>query len=365
MNNHANSQANNFIFFGSSRLSVIVLDELSKHGIKPAAIVTIPDRPKGRKLVLTPPEVKTFGEERGIPVFQFEKLNADAVDAIRALMTKTASADAGGNNSDTIRYFLVASYGLIIPQAVLDLPFAAGSVGENSVGALGTLNVHPSLLPEYRGATPMQQALLDDHADTGVSIMLLDALMDHGPIFLQEKRGADEGSDDDGANGNADTDATRWPKRYADLEDEMARQGARMIASNIDAMLDGTLKPKEQDHTKATFTKKIDKADGLIGANEGVNLAELHAQLKGNIGRKNFLKFNAYYEWPNTYFFAKTKSAVSDAASESDNKPIRIKITDAAWDESANDGAGEMTVLKIIPEGQKETLWSEYKKKLA
>lgn len=352
--------SNNFIFFGSSRLSVIVLDELSKHGIKPAAIVTIPDRPKGRKLILTPPEAKTFGEERGIPVFQFDRLNADAVDAIRTFMIKTASADSSGKNIDAIRYFLVASYGLIIPQAVLDLPFTASVTDADSSGALGTLNVHPSLLPEYRGATPMQQALLDDRADTGVSIMLLDALMDHGPIFLQEKR-----SD----NKSPDANVSTWPKRYADLEDEMARQGARMIAENIDAMLDGSLKPQEQDHAKATFTKKIDKTDGLIGTNEsannGISIAELDAQLASDIGRKNFLKFNAYYEWPNTFFFAKTKGVSNDTASESDNKPIRIKITDAAWNESANDGAGEMTILKVIPEGQKETLWSEYKKKLA
>jgi methionyl-tRNA formyltransferase len=285
----------NFIFFGSSRLSVIVLDELERLMIIPSAIVTTPDRPKGRKLILTPTEVKIFGIEHGIPVFQFEKLDADAVAKLRTAMP--------------VKYFLVASYGLIIPQAILDLP------------QYGVLNIHPSLLPEYRGATPIQQAILDDRSDTGVTIMQVDAKMDHGPILVQEKRNAGE----------------LWPKKYADLEEELARHGARMIAHTIGDILNKKIQPQEQNHELATFTKKIEKSDGEIDIND--------TALRGPTGRSQFLKFNAYYEWPTTFFFAKEK---------------RIKITDAIWDNVTQ----EMKIIKVIPEGQKETLWSEYKKKL-
>lgn len=331
-----NAPTDNFIFFGSSRLSLIVLDELLKRGIKPAAIVTTPDKPKGRKLILTPPEVKTFGDEQGIPVFQFAKLNAEAVDALRTFMTKISGLDANTASGGAIRYFLVASYGLIIPQPVLDLM-------PNRI-----LNIHPSMLPEYRGATPIQQALIDDRSDTGVSIMQIDAQMDHGPVFLQEKR-------NDAKADKISAGARTWPKRYADLEEGLARQGARMIADNIVGILDGSIMPQEQDHDTATFTKKIEKADGEISIAEDA--------LKGAAGRKAFLKFNAYYEWPSTYFFIKNKTATNTDENANDAKPIRVKITDAEWDANAHDGTGEMRILKVIPEGQKETLWSEYKKK--
>ncbi len=283
-------------------MSVIVLDELMKHGILPGAIVTSMDKPKGRKLILTPPEVKDFGDEHRIPVFQFEKLNAEAITLIDDFIQKRKGLNP-------IEYFLVASYGLIIPQSVLDLSPSC------------VFNIHPSLLPEYRGATPLQQAILDDRSDTGVTIMEIDAQMDHGPIILQEKRDATE----------------LWPKRYADFEEEMARRGARMIAKNIRDILDKKIIPKQQNHDLATFTKKINKSDGEIDISKEA--------LCGEVGRKQFLKFNAYYEWPTTYFFAKEK---------------RIKITDAIWDDIAK----EMKIIKVIPEGQKETLWSEFKKKL-
>jgi methionyl-tRNA formyltransferase len=337
---------NNFIFFGSSRLSLIVLDELAKHGMHPVAIVTTPDRPKGRKLVLTPPEVKTHGQQNGIRVFQFEKLDEDAVNTLSMFMEKFESANsgkAGGTDgSDRIDYFLVASYGLIIPQAVLDLP------RQLIHGGAGVLNIHPSLLPEYRGATPIQQAILDDRSDTGVTIMQIDAKMDHGPILLQDKRNA--------------ADISAWPKRYADLEEELARQGANMIAQNIEGMLGingfSTIEPKEQNHELATFTKKIQKTDGRIGNDDSpLAIEDLDAMLKGEQGYKQFLKFNAYYEWPTTYFFAKKTAGTDDAS----GSPMRIKITDAVWNSELN----EMQIIKVIPEGQKETLWSEFRKKLA
>ena len=197
--------------------------------------------------------------------------------------------------------------------------------------------------------------------------MLMDAKMDHGPILLQEKRKAAAAA----IAGNQSADnirASDWPKRYADFEEEMARQGADLIANNIENILghnpETKILPQEQDHAAATFTKKFDKADGEIR----VDPSKDDDGLSGEYGRKQFLKFNAFYEWPTTYFFATLPSTLSGP-----ERTIRIKITDAVWENSmdANESTtggsirGFMKILKVIPEGQKETLWSEFKKRLA
>lgn len=298
------SSQSSFIFFGTSRLSVIVLETLAIHGLIPKAIITSPDRPKGRKLILTPPLTKIYGDKQNIPVLQFEKLDSDAIDKIKSIC-----------GPSVIDFFLVASYGLIIPQAVLDIP------------KFGTLNIHPSLLPKYRGATPIQQAILDDEKNTGITIMLMDAKMDHGPILIQEKR-----IDIAGVPGLS------WPKKYDDLEEELAVQAANILEQNIDKILSGEIVPVEQNHADATFTKKIQKPDGLIHIDK----------LSGEEGYKQFLKFNAFHTWPTCFFFVEKGGA-----------PMRVKITDAIWSAEEN----TMKILKVIPEGQKEVAYSEFLKR--
>ncbi len=288
-----------FIFFGTSRLSLIILGELAKHGLIPLAIVTSPDRPKGRKLALTPPLTKMYGEENNIPVLQFEKLDDSAIAKIKDVTL--------GEQTD---FFLVASYGLIIPQSVLDMP------------QFGTINIHPSILPKYRGATPLQQAILDNEKETGVTIMLMDAKMDHGPILIQEKR----------------KDIV-WPKKYDDLEEELAIQGAQILAENIEKIVSDEIIPVPQNHDLATFTKKIQKTDGLIDMD----------RLSGADGLKQFLKFCAFQTWPTSYFFINKNTT-----------HMRIKITDAIW----NDAEQKMEILKVIPEGQKEVGYSEFLKRI-
>jgi len=143
------------VFFGTSRFSVIVLEELKKAGIMPELVVTAPDTPQGRKLILTPPPVKAWAQENGVKFLQPQKLD----DSFIGQLSKVNA-----------QLFLLASYGKIIPQKVLDLP------------QHGTLNVHPSLLPKYRGPSPIQSQILADDKNVGVSIILLDEKMDHGPI---------------------------------------------------------------------------------------------------------------------------------------------------------------------------------------
>jgi methionyl-tRNA formyltransferase len=118
-----------FAFFGSSSFSVIILDELKKAGFIPAIIITTPDKPKGRKLILTPTPVKIWAKENNIVVFDPQKLNAEFTETLRF---------------QNCELFIVASYGKIIPKAIVEMP------------KYKTLNVHPSLLPRYRGASPLQ-----------------------------------------------------------------------------------------------------------------------------------------------------------------------------------------------------------------
>ncbi|MEK9178061.1 MAG: methionyl-tRNA formyltransferase [Patescibacteria group bacterium] len=136
-----------FVVFGSSRFSVIVLDELEKAGYIPDCVVTIPDKPKGRKLILTPSLVKDWAIQRKIQVYGPAKLDDE--------FTKSLSEKKWD-------LFIVASYGKIIPSAIINMP------------KYKTLNIHPSLLPKYRGASPLQSAMLDDAKQTGVTIIRID-----------------------------------------------------------------------------------------------------------------------------------------------------------------------------------------------
>lgn len=270
----------NIAFFGTPKFAVFVLEELERAGYAPDVIVTQPDKPAGRGLALTAPPVKKWGEERGIPVLQ------DNLDLVR--------------NSD-FDLFIVAAYGKILPMEILKLP------------AAGTLNVHPSLLPKYRGPSPVESQILADDRETGVSIMLIDEEVDHGPIVAQ-----------------ASVTPETWPLRASVLEEILARAGGELLAEIIVPYMGQELKPEPQDHTKATFTKKIEKEDGLL---------EIRHRMSDFEEYQKYLKFCAYDGWPGTYFFK-------------DNK--RIKITDAVYEN------GTFIPVRVIPEGKKEMSYADF-----
>ena len=310
-----------FTFFGSSRFSVIVLDELERLGLTPTAIVTTPDKPQGRKMILTPTPVKEWAIARKIPVYE------NLADLTSPATTLTTS-----------QLFIVASYGKIIPQAVLDLPTHK------------TLNIHPSLLPKYRGASPLQSAILDDAKETGVTIMQVDAQMDHGPIVAQEKVPI-------GKIGGARAGNTiqEWPT-YEEFEEIMAKKGAQLLARTLPDWIAGKIVVREQDHTNATFTKKIKKEDGEVeigGAVDATNLADSYL---------TFRKIQAFHHWPQAYFFVEhgTKDGAAGAT-----KKIRVKITQASWqnsdaETSTTDGATRLRIEKVIPEGSKEMSYEDF-----
>jgi methionyl-tRNA formyltransferase len=279
-----------FVFFGTSEFSAHILDELEKQGFVPHAIISAEDKPVGRKMIITPPATKVWATSRNIKVLQPKTLReTKEIGITEKIKTFIEGCDL----------FIVASYGKIIPQAILDLP------------KHGTLNVHPSLLPKLRGPSPMVSAILSEN-ETGVSIMLLDADMDHGPLLAQEK-----------------TVVSEWPPYIDELETTSAVQGARMLTEIIPNWIAGTLKGVEQDHTQATICKKISKEDGLLTFTDSAD--------------NNLRKIRAFQGWPTSYFFM-----------EKDAKQMRIIVTKAHVE---ND---QLIIDSVIPEGKKEMLYADF-----
>lgn len=206
-------------------------------------VITQPDRPVGRKRALTPPPVKINTEKLGLPVFQPEKIrDPETTEHIRAA------------NPDLI---IVAAYGQIIPKAILDAP------------RLGTLNIHASLLPKYRGASPIATAIKNGETETGVTIMLVDELLDHGPILAQGRIpiAPDE-------TGNS-------------LSHKLSLLGAQLLTATLPEWISGRIKPQEQNHTEATSTKLLTRKDGKINWHERAESIER--------------TIRAYDPWPGTW----------------------------------------------------------------
>jgi methionyl-tRNA formyltransferase len=276
-----------FVFFGTSRFSVILLDELKKHfNIVPSLVVTAPDRPVGRKQIITPPPIKVWADAHGIATLQPEKLkNPDFLEKI-----------------SPFSLFIVASYGKIIPKVVLDIP------------KLGTLNVHPSLLPLYRGASPLQSQIRNNESHVGTTIMAMDEQMDHGGIIAQKELSFAPGE---------------FPAPYAEVEATLAIESATLLANVLPAWISGTATVTEQDHTSATFTKIIEKADGELSLSDDPF--------------KNYCTYLAFSEWPKTFFFF-----------EKDQKKMRAVIADASFEN------GAFVIKKVIPEGRKEMTYQDF-----
>ena len=282
-----------FAFFGSSRLSVIVLDELEKFGLMPALIVTTPDKPQGRKLELKPNIVKEWSSKKSIPFLDPAKLDAEFVGALEKSVIEKK-----------ITVFIVASYGKIIPKAIIDIPERK------------SLNIHPSLLPEYRGPSPLPTTILDSNLHTGVTIMRMDDLMDHGPIVAQKKIELDPAL------------------HYEDFEELMAREGARLLAEVLPGWISGEIQEKEQDHAKATYTKKFDKEYALL-------------DLEKDDPYWNFLRIKAFQGWLGAYFFI-------DVA----GKKLRVKATHASFKDDT------LIIDRVVPEGKKEMAYEDFLKGL-
>ncbi|MEN9582871.1 MAG: hypothetical protein RL641_825 [Candidatus Parcubacteria bacterium] len=274
-----------YIFYGTPKESEIVLDILKSNNYIPSLIITAPDRPSGRGLNISESPVSIWAKENGVALLKPESLkNTEIEDKI-----KSVDADIA----------IVFAYGKIIPDNILKIP------------KHGTLNIHPSLLPLYRGSSPIENTILAGDKEAGVSIMLLDALMDHGPIILQEKTVVAEN------------------ESAPELLKRLVSNGAHALSLCLPDYISGKLLPKEQDHSKATYTKKISKLDGEI------NLTDDPLTL--------YRKYLAFMDWPGIYFFDRESS---------DTRRINIK--------KATFQNGKCTILRVVPEGKKEVAYEDY-----
>ena len=216
----ADSDHLRIIFMGTPDFGATVLHALIASTHQVVGVVTQPDRPAGRKNSLTPPPVKIVAQEVGLPVVQVERLRDPA--------THATLADFGAD------VFVVASFGIILPGAVLAIP------------PLGCLNVHASLLPAYRGASPITQAILDGHSETGITIMQMDKGLDTGVMLTKA------------------AEPIRADDTTATLSARLADVGARLLLKTLPQWARGSLTPEAQDPTQATLTGLIKKEDGRI-----------------------------------------------------------------------------------------------------
>lgn len=275
-------------FFGTPELTTTILDELAKNDLMPTVIVTGMDVPIGRKQIITPPPAKVWAQEHGITVLQPEKLDETFLEEFKKLH---------------IDLSVVVAYGKIMPENLIDLP------------RLGTVNIHYSLLPKFRGATPVEAAILAGEAVTGVSIQHMRYKLDSGPIIR-----------------SLETPITDTETAH-ELRARLNESAKTLLVEAIHRLADETATYTEQNESQATFCKKIAKEDGLI--NPTGDPAE------------NYRKFRAYHGWPGVYFFI-----------EKENRKIRVIVKDAAFVDE------QFVIRRVLPEGKNEMPYETFQKSL-
>ncbi|MBI2854622.1 MAG: methionyl-tRNA formyltransferase [Chloroflexi bacterium] len=302
--------AQRVVFMGTPEFAVPSLEALLSVGYNIVAVYTQPDRPAGRGRALTASPVKKLAESKGIENVQPLKLR-DPSD-----IQKLASLAP-----DVV---VVSAYGQILPQAVLDIP------------RYGCINIHPSLLPRWRGASPIPWAILEGDEATGVTIMLMDAGMDTGPILNQ----AHEHILPD------DTAAT--------LSERLAKLGSALLVETLPMWLNGEIRPYPQDNSRATYSRTITKEDGEMGWERPA--AELWRRVR------------AFQPWPTCYTWYQGKMLkVLDCMALPDRPgcvpgrvvPISPEETNDA-EVGVETGEGVLGLRRVQPEGKREMWASDF-----
>jgi methionyl-tRNA formyltransferase len=281
------------IFAGTPDFAVPALDALVKAGHEVVAVYTQPDRPAGRGRKLAPSPVKARALDLGIPVEQPQRFDGEAISRLRRY-----SPDA----------MIVVAYGLILPQAVLDIPRS------------GCLNIHASLLPRWRGAAPIQRAIIAGDTETGIGIMQMEKGLDTGPVLLEKR--VPIAADDTGAT----------------LHDRLSALGAEAIVnvlSNIDS-----LQPQPQSSTGVIYAHKLDKAEAEIDWSEPAELIER--------------KIRAFNPWPVAFTQFEGKplrilQAIISPLPVGEQQPGRILSTEL----DVATGNGTLRILELQPAGKK------------
>ena len=278
-----------FAFFGTSHIAVYALEALKSAGFLPRLIVTVPDTRRGRGLSLVPSPVALWAEKHAIPTKKPESISDTFIKEFR---------------EDPWDVAIAVDYGKILPKTLLDVPRRR------------FLNVHPSLLPRLRGPSPIRSAILNDDRKTGVSIMLIDEEVDHGPIVAQKK-----------------VEIPSWPLGNAELEKLLLNEGGRLLSTIIPEWIAGNIDAVPQNDDLATYSRKIQKQDGLL---------DLSAD-----GYANLLKIRAYEGWPGTY-------AYFERGGKPDKRKIRVNILDAHLENE------RLVIDRVKPEGKKEMAYGEF-----
>ena len=268
---------------GTPEFGAMILRSLIKNGYPPFVVITSKDKPVGRKQIITPSPVKVEAQNKGIEVLQPMKLNE-----VKERLEK-----------EDIDLIITAAYSKLIPRSIIDLP------------KYGCINIHPSLLPEYRGPSPIQYAILNGNKKTGVTIMLVDEQIDHGQILLQKEI---EIIPEETSQG---------------LHDKLADMGAELLLDLISELLSGNINPISQDHSKATYTKIIEREDGQINWEKPPE--EIERMIR------------AFTPWPGAYTFF-----------EKNGKLTRLKILKASLKDK------KLIIKEVQPEGKKPMSFEDF-----
>lgn len=277
-----------FIFFGNPERARVLLAGLKNRNVVPAAIVSFSDRLVGRKQIITPTAVSAFAIEYNIPL-----LYADTKKKLLGLADKLAEYQTD--------FFIVAGYGVIMPQTIIDIP------------THGTINLHYSLLPKWRGASPVVQQILHDEETVGYSIMDMVAKLDAGDVYYQES----------------------WPMTQPipttiDLATDMSKRCSKVLPKILDSIISGEMVPTTQDESLATYCTKIAKSDAEI-------------DIVNDPLRTIFLKTQAYTPWPKAFFHI-TK----------DTTDYRVVINQADWHNS------RLVINSVTISGKKPMTWEQF-----
>ncbi len=223
------------LFMGTPDFALFSLKALCEAGEDVIGVVTQPDKPKGRGYTLTPPPVKVYAEEKGLPVYQPSTLRGEEFAALLDTLAP--------------ELIVVVAYGKILPENVIHYP------------KFGCINVHGSLLPKYRGAAPMQRAIMEGERVTGITTMYMDVGLDTGDMLLKSEVVIEE-------NDN-----------FEDIHDKLATCGAETLLRTVEGLRNGTVAREKQDDSLSTYAAKIEKADCLIDFTKTAE--EVHNQIRG------------------------------------------------------------------------------------
>ncbi|HIE39648.1 MAG TPA: methionyl-tRNA formyltransferase [Anaerolineae bacterium] len=288
------------IFMGSADFSIPILKALSE-GEEVLAVVTQPDRPRGRGQRLGPTPVKQWANCNGIPVLEPQLLDGHFIEEVR------------GFGPEAI---VVAAYGRMLPPELLRLP------------PLGCINVHPSLLPKYRGAAPVNWAIIRGESETGVTTFLMDEGMDSGPILLQRRVQIGEG------------------ETASELLGRLAELGAELLLETLKRWRRGEIEPRPQREEEATFAPKLRKEDGLIDWKREAR--EINNLIRG------------VQPWPGAYTFLKGKHLKVHRAKVGSGRGEPGEVISLKDGIEVACGKGSLLLEEVQLEGRRRVRWEEF-----